>query len=104
MIIAMTTFKLDKPVTREQAQALFLTTAPKYQGVAGLVSKHYVLSEDGATAGGIYVWNSKQDAEAMYTEAWRSFIQDKYGMQPIITYFDNPVVVDNLTGQIVAHE
>lgn len=104
MIIATTSFKLDKPVTREEARAIFLTTAPKYQGVAGLLSKHYVLSEDGATAGGIYMWQSKQEAEAMYTEAWRAFVRDKYGMDPIITYFDCPVVVDNLAGEIVAGE
>ena len=59
MITAITTFRLPKPITRDEARRIFLSTAPKYQGVAGLVRKVYVLSQDGNTAGGIYLWNSQ---------------------------------------------
>ena len=100
MIIAFTRFALPKPITREEARAIFLSTAPKYRGVPGLLSKHYVLSEDGATAGGVYVWNSKAEAEAMYTPAWRTFVREKYGTEPSVTYFDCPVVVDNVAQQV----
>src|SRR6185436_18902632 len=72
MIIVFTTFKLPKPITREEARGIFLSTAPRYRGVQGLLRKHYVLSQDGATAGGIYLWTSRPEAEAMYTESWRS--------------------------------
>jgi hypothetical protein len=104
MIIALTTFLLPEPITPAQARKIFLSTAPKYQGVAGLQRKHYVLSEDGATAGGIYLWNSRAEAEAMYTPAWRAFVREKYGTEPSVTYFDSPVLVDNLARQIVASE
>ena len=60
-----------------------------------------MLSEDGATAGGIYLWNSQQEAEAMYTESWRAFVREKYGTDAIVTYFESPVTVDNLTGQVI---
>jgi hypothetical protein len=102
MIIAMTAFTLPKPITREEARAIFLSTAPKYQGVQGLLRKHYVLSEDGCTAGGMYLWHSKAEAEAMYTQAWRVFVREKYGTDPTVTYFDSPVVVDNVAGQILS--
>lgn len=102
MITTITTFKLPKPLTREEARTVFLSTAPTYQGVAGLVRKCYVLSEDGRTAGGIYLWTSRADAEAMYTESWRRFVREKYGTDPSVTYFDSPVVVDNLTQQILS--
>lgn len=104
MIIAFTTFALPKPITRDEARSIFLSTAPKYRGVPGLVRKHYVLSEDGATAGGIYLWNSRPEAEAMYTEAWRSFVREKYGTDPVVTYFESPVVVDNLAQQVLSDE
>jgi hypothetical protein len=100
MIIALTTFKLPKPITLAEARSIFLSTAPKYQGVPGLLKKHYVLSEDGATAGGVYLWNSKADAEAKYTEAWREFVRGKYGTEPIVTYFESPVTVDNVARQV----
>lgn len=104
MITAFTTFKLPKPITREQARHIFLGTAPKYQGVPGLFRKVYVLSEDGATAGGVYLWNSRAEAEAMYTDAWRAFVREKYGTEPVVTYFESPVVVDNVTKQVLSDE
>lgn len=100
MITTLTTFRLPKPITRDEARAIFLSTAPKYQGVAGLVRKVYVLSEDGMTAGGIYLWKSRADADALYTDSWRAFVRGKYGTDPSVTYFDSPVVVDNLTREI----
>ncbi|WP_334186634.1 monooxygenase [Noviherbaspirillum sp.] len=104
MIIAMTAFRLPKAITRDEAREIFLSTAPKYQGVQGLLRKHYVLSEDGLTAGGIYLWDSRAEAEAMYTETWRVFVREKYGTDPTVTYFDSPVVVDNVAGQILSGE
>ncbi|MDB5873633.1 MAG: monooxygenase [Ramlibacter sp.] len=104
MITAFTTFTLPKPITREEARRIFLSTAPKYRGVPGLFRKIYVLSEDGATAGGVYLWNSRAEAEALYTESWRSFVREKYGTDPTVTYFDSPVVVDNVTQQILSDE
>jgi hypothetical protein len=104
MITAFTTFTLPKPITREEARGIFLSTAPRYRGVQGLFRKIYVLSEDGATAGGVYLWNSRSEAEAMYTESWRSFVREKYGTDPTVTYFESPVVVDNVTQQILTDD
>ena len=102
MITVINTIRLPKPVTREEARTIFLSTAPKYQGVAGLLRKSYLLSEDGNTVGGIYLWNSRAEAELMYTEGWRAFVREKYGAEPSVTYFDSPVVVDNLTHEILS--
>ena len=104
MITVITTFQLSKPITREEARNIFLSTAPKYQGVAGLFRKCYVLSQDGNAAGGIYLRNSRAEAEAMYTESWRVFVRERYGADPSVTYFDSPVVVDNLTHEILSDE
>jgi len=104
MITVITTFQLTKSITREEAKAIFLTTAPKYQGVPGLFRKCYVLSADGKTVGGVYLWKSRAEAEAMYTESWRVFVREKYGVEPAVTYFDTPVVVDNVTHEILADD
>jgi hypothetical protein len=104
MITVIAKFKLPKSITREEARDIFLSTAPKYQNVAGLFRKYYVLSQDGNTVGGIYLWNSRAEAEKMYTESWRVFVRDKYGTDPSVTYFDTPVVVDNLTHEILSDE
>ena len=104
MITVITSFQLPKPITRDEARIIFLSTAPTYQGVAGLVRKCYVLSQDGNTAGGIYLWNSRAEADAMYTESWKEFVRKKYGTEPSLTYFDSPVVVDNVTNEILSDE
>lgn len=101
MITAFTSFTLPKPMTREEARSIFLSTAPKYQGVQGLFRKTYVLSQDGVTVGGIYFWNSQAEAEAMYTDSWRAFVREKYGTEPTVTYFETPVVVDNVAQQVL---
>ncbi|WP_166303303.1 YdhR family protein [Bradyrhizobium sp. 2S1] len=102
MITAVTTFRLPKPVTPEEARSIFLSTAPIYRDVPGLFRKTYVLSEDGMTAGGIYFWNSRAEAEALYTEAWRARAREKYGADPTVTYFESPVVVDNVAQQVLS--
>ena len=43
---------------------------------------------------------SKAEAEAKYTEAWREFVRGKYGTEPIVTYFESPVTVDNVAKQV----
>jgi len=104
MITTITTFRVPKPLTREEARRIFLSTAPRYRDVPGLVRKAYVLSEDGATAGGVYLWKSRADAEAMYTPAWRAFVRERYGSDPSIMFFESPVIVDNDRGEIVSDE
>lgn len=88
-------------MTTDKARSVFAETAPKYREVKGLIRKYYLLSEDGETAGGVYLWKSREAAEQLYTEDWKRFIEQKYGTRPTVTYFASPVVVDNLVGQII---
>lgn len=101
MITALVQFKLPEPLTRDKAKEVFSSTAPKYREVHGLIRKYYLLSEDGGTAGGVYLWKSRKDAEQIYNDDWREFIMEKYGSEPSVTYFESPVVVDNLVGEIL---
>jgi hypothetical protein len=104
MITVITTFQLAKPISREEARGIFLSTAPKYQGIAGLLHKRYLLSPDGSTVGGIYIWNSRAEAETMYSESWRAFVREKYATEPSVTYFESPVVIDNVRHEILSDE
>ena len=101
MITALVQFRLPQPITPEQAKEIFLSTAPRYREIQGLLRKYYILSEDGQTAGGVYLWKSREEAEKVYTGEWGRFITEKYGAEPSVTYFTTPVVVDNLIGEII---
>lgn len=102
MITALIQIKLQQPITQEEAREIYLGTAQKYRDIEGLIRKYYVLAEDGGTAGGVYLWNSRDDAERFYSEDWKKFIFDKYGTQPLVTYFHSPVVVDNSLGEVIS--
>lgn len=101
MVTAVVQFKLPAPLTREKARDLYSATAPKYQTVDGLIRKYYLLSEDGRTGGGVYLWQSRAHAENLFTPEWRQFIKGRYGAEPQISFFESPVLVDNLTGEII---
>lgn len=100
MIVTIVTFNLSKPATLNEITKTFQSTAPKYQSVKGLLRKNYWMSEDGRRAGGIYVWESRADAERLYTPEWAKFVEGKYGTPPQIEYLHSPVMVDNRDGSI----
>ena len=103
MITAIVEFSLPEKISIDQARETFLSTAPKYKGMPGLVRKYYFLTPDGTKAGGIYLWKSRDDADRIYTEEWKSFVRGKYGTEPSITYVECPVVVDNVTNEILSN-
>lgn len=101
MITTLVQFRLQKPITLEKAREIFLSTAPRYRETPGLIRKYYVLSEDGGTAGGVYLWKSRKDAQNLYTRDWENYVHEKYGAPPSVTYFQSPVVVDNVIQEII---
>lgn len=102
MITVVVEFKLPEPISVGQAKETFLSTAQKYLNMPGLIRKYYFLSEDGSKAGGIYLWNSRESANRVYTEEWKAFVRGKYGTDPNLTYLECPVVVDNVSHQVLS--
>ena len=94
MIVAVVNFALPAPLTTDEARAMFEASAPSYQNVDGLRRKHFLLSDDGRTAGGVYLWDSREQAEALYDEAWRTRLTARYGSEPKVTFYDSQVTVD----------
>ena len=82
----------------DDAAARFNTTAPNYRGRDGLHSKAYIYAEDGGQLGGFYVFDSRADAEALYTDAWRVRATELYGVEPTVQYFEVPVLIENAVG------
>ena len=102
MITVIAEFKLPQAISNHTAREIFLSTAPKYQGMSGLIRKYYFLAPDGIKAGGIYLWQSREHADRLYTDEWKAFVHNKYGSDPKLTYLDTPVVVDNVLNEIIS--
>jgi hypothetical protein len=94
MIVAVVSFALPAPLTGDEARAMFEASAPAYQNIDGLRRKHYLLAEDGRSAGGVYLWDSREQAEALYDDAWRQRLTARYGSEPHVTFYDSQVTVD----------
>ena len=101
MITAVVQFKLTEGTSLDDATAIFQSTAPRYRGMAGLMRKYYLFDPDTGTGGGCYLFETRAAAEAIFNDAWRALIKDKYGAEPGIHYFETPVVVDNVSDEIV---
>ena len=100
MITAIVNFKLPADIDARKAAELFKGSAPKYRGMKGLVRKYYLFDDKSRIGGGVYLWKSKNDAHAVYTAEWRAYMKERYGEEPTITYFEAPVVVDNVSNEI----
>ncbi len=101
MITAIVQFKLPDNTSLEDATAIFQSTAPRYRGVSGLARKYYLFDAQTSKGGGCYLFEDRAAAEEIFNDEWRALIKDKYGAEPEIQYFDTPVVVDNVVGEIV---
>lgn len=100
MITAIVRFKLPPTVKLADAAELFKGSAPKYRQLPGLVRKYYLYDGDAGIGGGVYLWESREAAERVYTAEWKQMLAQRYGAEPEITYFDTPVVVDNAVDTI----
>ena len=98
MITAVVPIPVPKAISSEEAARAFELTAPIYQGLRGLVRKYYLRSEDGRRVGGIYLWETRAAAEAVYNSEWKARVTQLYGSEPEISWFDTPVIVDNQAG------
>ncbi|MCW2308075.1 YdhR family protein [Rhodobium gokarnense] len=101
MITAFVQFQLAPETTLDAATAIFRSTAPRYLGLRGLIRKHYIFDPQNAKAGGFYVFENRAAAEAVFDDAWRALVNEKYGCEPELTFFDSPVCVDNVKGEIM---
>jgi heme-degrading monooxygenase HmoA len=98
MITAVVKILLSKPISSEEALRAFESTAPIYKGLRGLLRKYYLRSEDGRYVGGVYVWETRAEAEAVYTTEWKARVKQLYGAEPEISWFETPLIVDNQAG------
>lgn len=99
MITVLTQFPLPSGIDLDDFRKSLAQTAPVFQQSPGLHAKYFLIAEDGRSAGGVYLWRFKSDALAFESNI-RDMIRTRLGVEATITYFETPVIVDNLTGSI----
>ena len=99
MITATVRYKLPAHIDYAACRDHFHKIALGFRAVKGLISKHFIWSESG-WAGGVYQWERIEDAKAFYSGPWRDGIVQRYGMQPLIEFYDVFAVTDNARGKV----
>jgi len=102
MTTTITQFPLPPGVPADAFKRGFLEVAPHFKKPPGLIRKYFLLSEDRTVGGGVYLWDSPENARNFSEGTLRAMIKEKFHVDPSITYFDTPVVVDNLTSEILS--
>jgi Putative mono-oxygenase ydhR len=95
MITAIVQYKLPDSISKEDCEAHFHGIAEGFRSVPGLHRKNFIFAED-RWAGGVYLWQTREDAERFYSGPWQDGIRSRYGMDPIIKYFDTFAITDNV--------
>lgn len=89
---------LDESAIRRQ----FAAVADRYIGISGLVRKYFGLSDDGRSVVGIYLWTSKDAADAFYSPEWIAGVTERWGATPQRADWIVPVVAESAEGRIVS--
>ena len=103
MITAIVKYKLPSHIDYAACRQHFHKIAPGFQDAKGLISKHFIWSESG-WAGGVYQWETREDAERFYSGAWRDGIVERYGMLPQIEFCEVFALTDNSRGTVELFE
>lgn len=101
MYCVLWTYSVPPELSEDAIQQQFLTVADRYLGVPGLVRKYFGFTEDARSVIGIYLWTSREAADAFYSPAWIAGVTERWGAAPIKTEWIVPVVAESIDGRVV---
>ena len=101
MIITIVTFKIDDKLTDSVLKQKFLETSPIYKDTPGLIRKNYICDTSKNLAGGVYCFDNIENAKNWFDKDRIQWITERFSV-PDIKFFENPVIVDNNTNEIIS--
>jgi hypothetical protein len=106
MISEVVTFKLRPGMTRAEVVAMYRKTSSIWRNNPDCIRKCYLYDGEKHLGGGAYLWKNLEAAKKAHGDEWRRMINDLYGSedQISITYFETPIVADNLVQQTIEEE
>ena len=90
--IAVVTYRLPDGTDREAALQMFRDSIPRYMATEGLLRKNVIYQE--GVGGGVYLWESREAAEAAYSDEWKAYMTEKYNQPPELTFYESPITMD----------
>src|SRR5690606_34539806 len=100
MIVELVLFRKPQGMDRAAILEDAKSTIPRWSANRDLLRKHFLLSDDGLTGAGFYIWPSREAAEKAHDAAWRAGVEKRTGAPPEIRYFDLLMLLDNEAGRV----
>ena len=100
MVTVIVYFRIPEGMMREEIILKFEQTSLKWRDNQDLIRKNYLIDFDKGIAGGVYLWREKIHAEIWLGAEFRKMVKDNYGEEPSFQFFETPIVVDNIAGDI----
>ncbi len=101
MITEIVLFDLPAGITRDEMIAQFRDSIPRWQQNPDMIRKYMIFDLKAGKGGGVYLWNSVEDAKRWHDESFRQRILQYFGSEPTYQYFEAPVIVDNAAQDVV---
>ena len=88
-------FDYDGDFDRSRVIEVAKNARKMFEGLPGLRFKVFTLDDTQQRAMNFYVWDSREAAEAFFTEELRERVTGLYGVSPTVSYLEIAALVDN---------
>lgn len=95
MITEIVTFAIPADMPRARVIALFEESAQMWRDHPKLRRKAYLFDAAARVAGGVYSWDTIEDAQEAHGPAFLARVATTFGSTPRFQYFETPIVVGN---------
>lgn len=95
MILAIVTFRYGDDFDPDHLNEVSRARRDFYVGREGLRQKFYWTDRERNEAGGVYAWDSREAAERVYTQEWKTRAEQAFGAQPEIRFLEVTDVILN---------
>jgi hypothetical protein len=89
------TYAVPPQLTEAAIRSQFEAVAENYLAVPGLIRKYFGFTEDGKSVIGIYLWQSREAADAFYSPEWIAGVTERWGAAPVKSDWVVPVVAES---------
>jgi hypothetical protein len=100
----MWTYAVPPALSADAIRGQFAAVADRYLGVPGLIRKYFGVTEDATSVIGIYLWTSREAANAFYSPDWMAGVTERWGAAPVKSEWIVPVVAESAEGRVVGAE
>ncbi|MDB5841477.1 MAG: hypothetical protein JWQ23_3429 [Herminiimonas sp.] len=93
MVTVMVLFNFPDNMKREEFVAHCRTTAEHWKENSQLLHKTYLYDPQARQGGAFFLWRDKAAAENAHGDAWRQQMIQFYKSEPVVRYFEAPLVI-----------